>query len=875
MPLAPATRLGPFEIVSAIGAGGMGEVYRARDTRLGRIVAVKILPTHLSSNPQSRERFEREAKAISSLSHPHICALYDVGHQDGIDFLVMEYLEGETLARRLKKGPLAPEQVLQYAIQITDALDTAHKHGVIHRDLKPGNIMLTKAGAKLLDFGLAKVRGTEAVAGMTHLPTETTPLTAEGTILGTLQYMAPEQLEGTEADARTDIFALGAVIYEMATGRKAFEGKSQASLISAIMTAEPPPISTLQALTPPALDHVVRTCLAKEPDARWQTAHDVLVELRWLTEAGSQAGVPGSLAARHMGRRELIAWAIVALLTVALAVDIFRQRPAEARTVRFQVPLPDRMSMSWFDFPVISPDGRRLLLPGIAPGGIRHLWLRSLDSLDEQLLPGTDEAYFPFWSPDSRSLAFFANEKLKRIDLAGGTPRVVCDAKYPNGGGTWNRDGSILFSDVGGSGILVVSATGGQPKRVLELDRSRQEIAELLPQFLPDGRHFLYLSQSVSAGKGGIYTGSLDSKETRLLLAAESNASYAPPGFLVYGVPQTLLAQPFDPNRLRASGEAVPIAERVGRMTLLPASLFSVSQNGVLVYGSPGYSQVQLAWHNRDGMRKALIGEPGIYLELNLSPGEKRLAVTRTNSEGGTRDLWILDLPTGILSRLTLHASEDPQWSPDSRELVYSSNQKGKLDLYRKVVGGGNEELVFQSEGDKWAQQWFKDGSILFEGESGKVFYRLPLSGERKPVVLLETEFDKDNPRVSPDERWVAYQSTESGRWEVYVASFPSFEEKRQVSNDGGCQPQWRRDGKELFYLGLQGKMMSVEVKGGPSLETNAPKILFQTPLRVDPTSPAQYVAAGDGERFVFGEPVGESSKPVTILLNWTAGLKR
>jgi len=380
MPLTPSTRLGPYEILAAIGAGGMGEVYKARDTRLDRTVAIKVLPEHLSSNPQLRERFDREAKAISRLSHPHICPLYDVGHQDGVDFLVIEFLEGETLAHRLKKGPLPPDQVLQYAIQITDALDTAHRRGVVHRDLKPGNIMLTKAGAKLLDFGLAKVRAAEAAAGVTALPTQTTPLTGEGTILGTLQYMAPEQLEGTDADARTDIFALGAVIYEMATGRKAFAGKSQASLISAIMSSEPQPISKVQPLAPPPLDHVVCSCLAKDPDTRWQTAHDVLVELRWLAQAEAEQA-PERQAGMPVSRIWMGATALLAVALVAVTLAYFRKRPAEAHTVRFQVLLPEKMSMEPFDFPVISPDGQRLILPGIASEGTRHLWLRSLDSL--------------------------------------------------------------------------------------------------------------------------------------------------------------------------------------------------------------------------------------------------------------------------------------------------------------------------------------------------------------------------------------------------------------------------------------------------------------------------------------------------------------
>jgi predicted Ser/Thr protein kinase len=444
VPITSGTRLGPYEIASVIGTGGMGEVYRARDTRLDRTVAIKVLPSHLSSNPQSRERFEREAKAISSLSHPHICPIYDVGHQDGVDFLVMEYLEGETLAHRLRKGALAPEQVLQYAIQITDALDTAHRHGVIHRDVKPGNIMLTKTGAKLLDFGLAKVRAAEVVAGMTQLPTETTPLTAEGTILGTMQYMAPEQLEGKEADARTDLFALGSMIYEMATGRRAFEGKSRASLIAAILERDPPLVSTLQPLTTPALDHVVRTCLAKDPDSRWQTAHDVLVELKWIAEAGMVAG-PALARSRT---REYILGALLVLIALVAAVlggVLLHQRPSEKRPVLLQLLLPAGMAMATYDFPVISPDGVHVILPGVASDGSRHLWRRSLDSLAYQLLPGTENAYLPFWSADSRNVAFFAKDKLKRIDVNGSSVQTICDVNGPSGGGTWSRNGVILF----------------------------------------------------------------------------------------------------------------------------------------------------------------------------------------------------------------------------------------------------------------------------------------------------------------------------------------------------------------------------------------------------------------------------------------------
>lgn len=486
----------------------MGEVYRAKDTRLDRTVAIKILPEHLSSNPHRHERFEREARAISALNHPHICTLHDIGHQDGIDYLVMEYVHGETLADRLHKGPLPPEQALQYAIQIADALNTAHRHGVIHRDLKPGNIMLTKSGAKLLDFGLAKVTETSAVAGVTELATQTTPLTGEGTILGTLQYMAPEQLEGKEADARTDLFAFGAVVYEMGTGRKAFEGKSHASLIAAILEREPPPIATLQPLVPPALDHVVRTCLAKEPEARWQTAHDVLVELKWIAEAGSQAGIPRPVISRRKSR-ELLAWALAAVLslvTLVLAGVYLGQKPAEVQPVRFQVQLPEKVTLRQIAFPVMSPNGHYLVFSGVDSAGKDHLWLHSLDSLAMQPLLAADYAYGPFWSPDSRFVGFFDGGKLKKVDLSSGVPETLCDANDA-AGGTWNQEGIILFVTQAGS-LHRVSAAGGEPRPALELDdQSRKETGQFWPHFLPDGRHFLYLSRSTDASKSGIYFG--------------------------------------------------------------------------------------------------------------------------------------------------------------------------------------------------------------------------------------------------------------------------------------------------------------------------------------------------------------------------------
>ncbi len=867
MPLSPHTRLGPYEITAAIGAGGMGEVYRARDTRLDRTVAIKILPKHISANPQARERFQREARAVSSLNHPHICTLHDVGHQDGIDYLVMEYLEGETLAHRIKKGPLPPDQVLRCAIEIAEALDTAHRHNVIHRDLKPDNIILTKSGTKLLDFGLAKVRTAEAVASVSLVPTEITPLTAEGTILGTLQYMAPEQLEGKEADARTDIFALGVVLYEMATGRKAFEGKSKASLIAAILQREPAPISSLQPMAPPALDHVVRTCMAKDPEARWQTVHDVLVELKWITEVGPQA-VPAVPTVVRGRRREVVGWLLAlgaSLVAATLGVIHFREKPPDVHPVRFRVPTQGRS-----DLLVVSPDGRRLVFTGATPEGNRVLWMHSLDAGSTEPLAGTEEAGLPFWSPDSRFVAFFSSGKLKKIDTLGGPPQTICDvATTYLSGGSWGQGGVIVFGERA-TPLYHVSAGGGEPQPVMDSDKSRQGTAYWWPHFLPDGVHFLYESVSADARERAILVGSLNSTQTQLLIHGASKPSYVKPGFLIYSRQGTILAQKFDAKTLRVTGPPVPIAGQVDTSGDYPGAQFSASEGGVLAYrGESG--RVQLAWRDRDGKRLAPISEPGFYPQIALSPDEKRLAVQR--SDGETEHLWLLELATGIFSKLTFNRAGDvnPVWSPDGRELVYSSIRNGHGDLYRKPVGGGEGEAVYQSDDEKGPFHWSKDGFVLFLG-GDRNFYRVPLAGERRPVPALKSEFPKDMASVSRDERWVAYQSTQSGQTEVYVAAYPSFSGGRQVSNAGGCQPLWRADGKELFYLTLSGKLAAVEVKGGTTLETSAPHVLFQPPVVLNPNL-AEYCVTSDGKKFIFREPVRESS-PITVVLNWTAGLK-
>ncbi|MDA2930745.1 protein kinase [Acidobacteria bacterium AH-259-O06] len=888
MSLASGTRLGPYEIITLLGAGGMGEVYRARDTRLDRTVAIKVLPSHLSDNPGLRQRFEREARTISRLNHPHICTLYDIGHHQGIDFLVMEYLEGKTLADRLAKGALPIDQALRYAVEIADALDKAHRQGVVHRDLKPGNIMLTETGAKLLDFGLAKLRPPPAAAAsLSALPTEEASLTAEGTILGTFQYMAPEQLEGKEADARTDIFAFGALLYEMATGRKAFEGKSQASLIAAILERHPPPISTLQPLTPPALDHAVRRCLAKEPDERWQSANDLTGELKWIVEAGSQAGLPAPVLARRRSRQRL-GWIAAGALclpliaTLSLSVIHLREVPQEAHPMRFFVSPPEQVTLA--RFPVISPDGKHLVFETRSADSPNLLWVRSLDSLTARSLPGTEGALYPFWSPDSRFIGFFSRGKLKKVPLSGGPPQTLCDA--PAGrGGSWNRDGTIVFNPHWADPLQYVSAAGGEAKPLTELDESRGETAHRWPGFLPDGRHFFYLALSSQPENRGIYLASLDSKETKRLLSATLNAAYAEPGYLLFMRESTLMAQPFDKQGLELTGEAFPLAQNVDRTehTYTTAASFSVSENGVLTYRSgSSLSRNQLVWFDREGKRLGPVGEPADYSNHALSPDGKRVAVGLRDPETQTRDIWLFDLARATSSRLTFDPADDlnPVWSPDGTRIAFTSDRKGPRDIYQKMASGtGQDELVLESGEQKSLTDWSADGRFLLYNapnpQTRGDVWMLPLSEEGKPTPFLQQSFDQREAQFSPDGRWVTYYSNESGTRQVYVQPFPATGGKWQISTQGGVEPRWRRDGKELFYI-AGSNLMAVEVNTrGSSLEAGIPKVLFEASFAGLGTRNS-YVVSADGRRFLIITPVEQAaSSPITVVLNWTTELAK
>jgi serine/threonine protein kinase/Tol biopolymer transport system component len=874
----------------------MGEVYRARDTRLDRIVAIKVLSSQLAGDPQFRQRFDREARAISALDHPHICSLYDVGEQipsqgsagtpsthatEPIAFLVMQYLEGETLADRLVAGALPLDQSLQYAIQIADALDKAHRAGIVHRDLKPGNIMLTKSGVKLLDFGLAKAAAPLANAGLSMLPTTPPDLTAQGAILGTLQYMAPEQLEGHETDARTDIFAFGAVLHEMVTGKRVFEGRSQASLISAIMSTQPAPVSSLQPLAPTSLDHIVSRCLAKNVDERWQSAHDLKLQLTWIA-GGGKASAPLSTITASPRWRERVAWTIAAFALLAvlglLGVLASRRGGAGATPATQFVVLPpaDARFSSEVIGQAISPDGRQIVFVGATANNPSRLWLRSLDSLTARPLDGTDGATSPFWSPDSRSIGFFAQGKLKRLDLDGGSPQSLADAPFSLGG-SWSQSGMIAYVPNLASPAYRVPAAGGTPVAITRFDRQRGEFLHGSPSFLPDGNHFLFY---VGSQEAGVYAGSLDSQDVRLVLRAESNAVYAPPGYLLFLRGSTLMAQPFDAERLTVTGNASSVVDHISRF--INTVGVSVSANGTLLTRPASAVESELVWFNRLGTRVAVAAPVGEYVEFALSPDESQVAFDRGDAAGRAPDVWLLDLRRGSTSRLTTNPSIDnvPIWSADGKTVAYASDHGKGLDIYQRPANQSVPDQVLlelHAPPIMFPADWSVDGQHLAyyrsDPKQANDIWVLPLFGDRKPFPLIQTEFNEWQPQFSPDGKWIAYASDESGISEVYVQAFPKQSGKVPVSTGGGTQPRWRRDGKELFYLAPDRKLMTVPVKAGTTFEVEGPRPLFQTTLEV--TSFRQsYAVSADGNRFLLNTPVETVAQPLTVVLNWPALLK-
>ncbi len=878
MDMKPGTCLGPYEIVAPLGAGGMGEVYRARDTRLEREVAIKVLPADLAANPDFKQRFEREAKTISSLSHPHICALYDLGHEDGVDFLVMELLEGETLAERIKRGALPAEQVQKIGIQIAEALDGAHRRGLVHRDLKPGNVMLTQSGAKLMDFGLAKPGvAPRSGSSLTAMPTQTTPLTAEGTLVGTFQYMSPEQIEGKDADVRSDIFALGAVLYEMATGKRAFEGKSQISVMASILEKDPPPMSDLQPMTPPALERLVRTCLAKDPEERFQSAKDVKLQLEWVAEGGSRAGAP-AVVVRRRKSRERIAWTVSALLLLAaaaFAVGFVLRAPRPPDQVRFHMSPPSDLTL--VGAPRVSPDGKMVAFSAAEKGGSPQIWVRPMDALKAHVLPGTDGAqYRPFWSPDSRFIGFIAHGKLQKVGLTGAPPQTICDV--PSGAdGSWGSGGVILFDGRQGDPIRRVSASGGVPVAAV---KSSSGGTVAWPFFLPDGRHFLYFA-SGGQDKGHIMAGSLDAKvKPKELVASDSLGWYAPPGFLLYVKNETLVAVPFDASDLKVTGEPVPVADNVNPISTGLAS-FSASDNGTLVYGASESSENRIVWLDRAGKEISEVGKPLGVNTCALSPDGTRLAMSIRDAKSGRSDIWIRDLERGVTSRLTFDPKDEfaPVWSKDGKSVIFASDRGGTNGIYEKSASGtGPTKKIWTSQDRIIPGGLSPDGRFLAVNRwaQGTVqTWILPMAGSKKPYAFLHASFPEGMPVFSPDGHYMAYVSNETGRFEIYVRRFPGPSGKWQVSAEGGIDPQWSADGRTIYFRSLNSKLMAAPVTPGAGFQAGVPMALFTAEFTAG-TGVDQYQVSRDGKKILIITPTErQKTSPITVILHWDKGIKR
>jgi serine/threonine protein kinase len=885
MALTSGMKLGPYEIQSPLGAGGMGEVYRARDTRLDRTVAIKVLASHLSSSPELKQRMEREGRAISSLNHPHICHLYDIGSQDGNDYLVMEFLEGETLAERLRRGPLPLNEIVKIGIAVSEALAVAHRQGIVHRDLKPANIMLTKAGAKLMDFGLAKTAAARAsgVSGAPLLSAARTmteasplsPLTSAGSVIGTIQYMSPEQIEGKEADARSDLFALGAVFYEMLTGTRPFEGKSQISVASAILEKEPEAISRIQPLTPPAFEQLITNCLAKNPDDRYQSGHDVVLQLKGIVQSGA-AVLPST--EKKNNPRELLAWLVAGGLALLLIGFVFWWRASKVppETRFFSAPLP----FAARDV-AVSPNGHTVAIVGHRESDRSSIiWIYEPGTQDATSLPNTEGASFPFWSPDGQSLGFFADGKLKKLSLTGGPAQTLCDA--PTGrGGTWSKDGVILFTPSGhlGVGLYRISASGGTPVQITVPDKSLLEDSHRWPGFLPDGIHYLYSAIHLSGRRelSSVYMGSLGSNEKRLVTKAGANASYVAPYLLFYR-DQTLFGQPFDTKKSEPTGEPIPILTDIQYWPRISEAVFAATSPGLLVAQKAGDSGAsQLLWFDRKGQQIGIVLKPGIYGNISLSPNGKAVASDTTDPASQNTDVWTYDLESQSAMRLTFDPAIDstPIWSPDGSRMVFGSNRGVNFDLYLKDTNGAQEEKPIPQDGpDRFPTDWSRDGKyILYERGADLWVVTIP---EFRPTQFLKATSTLKGGRFSPDGKWVAYSSNESGRWEVYVTSFPEAHGKWQVSNAGGVEPKWRGDGKEIFYLSSDSKMMEVPVKTGPSFDPGTPMVLFQAnPREMLATSEQfSYEVSQDGQKFLINTHLKTAMTPLSVVLNWSAKLK-
>ena len=859
----------------------MGEVYRAHDTRLDRTVAIKVLPADVASDADARTRFEREARAVAALDHPHICGIYDVGTVDGTHYLVMPHLEGQSLAGRLEQGPLPLDQAMKLAIEIADALDKAHRQGTTHRDVKPANIMLMKTGSKLLDFGLAKLRGPVAplsMSGVSRLTTQT-PDTAQGTILGTIQYMAPEQVEGKEADARSDIWALGTVIYEMVTGTRPFQGDTPASIVGAILKDEPSPMSHVQPLAPPLLDHIVTRCLAKDPENRWQSARDISHALAMVGYA--PAGGRNALTSRWtLAVASLVGF--VTALAIGVPLGTTWSRPqAERRPLSFHLTPPPDIEFQFSPNAggsVISPDGQSVAFVAITNGTPR-LWIRALDSLTARELPGTDGAKLPFWAPDSRAIGFFTSTDLRRIDASGTAAAILARALDPRGG-AWNADGTIVFSPNIVGPLYRISASGGTPAPLTTL--SAGESTHRWPEFLPDGRTLLYF---VQGPEPGVYLTTLDRPgNTKRVLDAASDATYVQgqgdsPGYLLWVAQDTVMAQPFDPDSAQLMGSvvAVPGTGGVASTVSTQRTSVSVSNDGTLLYSSGG-SRYQLRWFGRDGAPRGTVGAVEQYVGLRLSHDEREVLVTIKDA-GANGDLWRIDLATGARTRVTSGGGWYAVWSPDSRQVAFTALNRREVLQAASVRGGGEVQNLWTFDVQVYPSDWSFDGRYLAyvanSQDTSDDVWLLSMMGARKPAPLLQSPFVERHAQFSPDGRWLAFTSNENGRDDVYVQSFPDGATRRIVSRAGGAYPRWDPRGKELFYRAPDGNLMTIPVRlFESSVELGTPSVVMRL-VDAAGVHPYPYDVAADGRILALTPASGAvQDLTLTVLMNWQAALE-
>jgi len=903
--LSASTRLGPYEIVAPLGAGGMGEVYRARDTRLGREVALKVVPADLSSDPERVQRFEHEARAAAALNHPNILALYDIGSYESSPYLVSELLEGATLRERLRGGSLPVRKAVAYGVQIARGLAAAHEKGIIHRDLKPENVFVTADGhVKILDFGLAKLTEREpAFSSVTNVPTAL-PITNPGVIIGTLGYMSPEQVRGVSADARSDIFAFGTILYEMLSGRSAFRGETSMDSLTAILRDDPRDLPASERHIPPALVRIVERCLEKSPSARFQTSSDLAFALDALSAGSGATEAVTAISGRDRRLRfgPIVAATIGVLAVAALvssAVVYFRSAPIDARVYRSTFVPPGNLFGLPFGRLALSPDGRRLAFVAAGSSGSRMLWIRPLDSLSAQPVPGTEGALAPFWSPDSRFIAFTADGKLKKIDPAGGPAVPLCDNSSPVPG-SWSRDNVIVFGPSGnGRGpLLRVAAAGGVPTPVTTLDSASGETVHGFPFFLPDGRHFIHVAGTANPLDASVYVSSLESKGRTRLAVSGNNPQYAQ-GHLLFIRGTTLVAQSFDAKTLVLSGEAAPVAAQIDTFQGLPLGAFSVSENGVLAYQQSGNPQGEsrFIWFDRAGKPLGALGARGRYGgEVSLSPDGRHAAVAAADP-GPEQDIWVFDVARGFRTRFTVDpgSSRTPIWTPDGTRIVFAARRNGRpLALYeRDAEGAGGEQLLLSlSDRDAVAQSVSPDGRLLMyttlQGNDLRStdIWVLPLAEDRpstssgspkpvegrKPFPFATSPFSELGGQFSPDGRWVAYESDESGRPEVYVVRFPTGG-KTQVSSAGGHEPRWRADGKELYYRNNSNTLMAAAVRGdGARFEVGAVQPLFD----IHPTSfPGGYAVSRDGRFLVSTVEQQTTIVPITFVINWPGALHK